>query len=92
MKNALVFAVGISMLATPAYAQVRPQDCRPMLPLMDDVATPLADVVAEPAVPVAAAKRGFFGLPLLLPLLAAGGGLIAVATSGGGDSGPVSPA
>lgn len=93
MKKALIVMAGISMLATPAFAQVRPQDCRPMLPLMDDL-PPVADVIAEPAVPVAAVKRGFFGLPFLFPLLAAGGGLIAL-TGGdnpGSDPVPVSPA
>lgn len=89
MKRALIVMIGASMLATPAFAQVRPQDCRPMLPLMDDL-PPVADVIAEPAVPVAAVQRGFFGLPFLIPLLAAGG-FVAIATNGGG-SGPVSPA
>ena len=94
MKKALIAIVGASMLATPAFAQVRPQDCRPMLPLMDDL-PPVADVIAEPAIPVAAVQRGFFGLPFLLPLLAVGGGLIAVATDGNGGGNtpdPVSPA
>jgi hypothetical protein len=91
MKKALISLVGISLLATPAFAQVRPQDCRPMLPVMDDL-PPVADVIAEPAIPTAAVKRSFFGLPFLLPLLAAGGGLIAIATDGDGDPDPVSPA
>ncbi len=91
MKMALSALVGVSLLATPAFAQVRPQDCRPMLPVTDDLA-PVADVVAEPAIPTAAVQRRFFGLPFLLPLLAAGGGLIAIASSGGGGSDPVSPA
>lgn len=93
MKKVLVLLATAAMVATPALGQVRPQDCRPMLPVMDDL-PPIADVVAEPAVPVAAVQRGFFGLPFLLPLLAAGGGIIA-ATSGGDDDDPplpVSPA
>lgn len=88
-----MFLTTAAMLATPAFGQVRPQDCRPMLPVTDDL-PPVADVVAEPAVPVAAVRRGFFGLPFLLPLLAAGGGIIA-ATSGDDDDDtplPVSPA
>lgn len=91
MKKALVFLASVAMVASPAVGQVRPQDCRPMLPVTDDL-PPVADVVAQPAAPVAAVRRGFFGLPFLLPLLAAGGGLIAVASSGGDDNGPVSPA
>lgn len=88
MKRALIVMLGASMLATPAFAQVRPQDCRPMLPLMDDL-PPVADVIAEPAVPVAAVQRGFFGLPFLFPLLAAGG--LVVATEGGGGGPPDPP-
>ena len=89
-KQALVAMLSVSMLASPAIGQVRPQDCRPMLPLMDDL-PPVADIFAEPAVPVAAASRGFFGLPFLLPLLAAGGGLVAISTDDD-DNDPVSPA
>ncbi len=94
MKKALIIMTGVSMLASPAFSQVRPQDCRPMLPVTDEL-PPVADVIAEPAIPVAAVKRGFFGLPFLFPLLA-GGGLIALVGGGGGngnpDPDPVSPA
>jgi hypothetical protein len=89
MKRALIVMAGVSMLASPAFAQVRPQDCRPMLPLMDDL-PPVADVIAEPAVPVAATQRGFFGLPFLMPLLAAGS-FFAI-NPNGSSSDPVSPA
>ncbi len=93
MKKALTFIVAVSLVATPTFAQIRPQDCRPVLPVLDDVAqvAPLPDVVAEPAVPVAQARRGFFGLPFLLPLLAVGGLLLVVATDKDKDR-PVSPA
>jgi hypothetical protein len=92
MKQILTALVGISLVSSPAFGQVRPQDCRPVLPVMDDVAAVPADVVAEPVTPVAAARRGFFGLPFLLPLLAAVGGIAAIASSGGGNNNPVSPA
>lgn len=92
MRMALVMLASVAMVASPAIGQVRPQDCRPMLPVVDDL-PPVADVVAEPAIPVAAVKRGFFGLPFLFPLLAAAGGVIAVTSGGGGGGGPpVSPA
>ncbi|WP_310467424.1 hypothetical protein [Sphingomonas sp.] len=73
MKKIVSAIAGISLISAPAAAQVRPTDCVPVLPIMDDVAAvaPL-DVVAESVVP-AAARRSLFGLPLLLPLLAAGG-------------------
>lgn len=93
MRKALTCIVGIALVTTPTYAQVRPQDCRPVLPVLDDVAqaAPLPDVVADPAVPVAQARRGFFGLPFLLPLLAVVS--LIVITSGDDDKDrPVSPA
>lgn len=63
-----------------------------MLPVVDDVAAVVQpDVVANPAAPATVARRGFFGLPFLLPLLALAGGAAAIVTSGGGND-PVSPA
>lgn len=92
MKKLLAGFIGVSLVSTPAMGQVRPQDCRPVLPVMDQVAA--ADVIAEPAAPVALARRGFFGLPFLLPLLAALGGIAAIGGGDGGEGGggnPVSP-
>lgn len=85
MKKVVAALAGVALVSTPAVGQVRPADCVPVLPVMDDVAAvaPL-DVVAEPFVP-AAARRAFFGLPLLLPLLAAAGGLV-VATDNDNDN------
>jgi hypothetical protein len=47
----------------------------------------LPDIVAEPAVPTAAVRRGFFGLPFLFPLLGIPG-LIALIGGGGGNNNP----
>lgn len=92
MSKAITALVAASLISTPALGQVRPQDCRPMLPVVDDVAAVVQpDVVANPAAPAAVARRGFFGLPFLLPLLALAGGAAAIATTGGDDD-PVSPA
>lgn len=84
---------GLAVLGTPALAQVRPQDCRPVFPVVDQAAAAAPqDVIAERAIPAAVAKRGFFGLPLL-PLLLAGGGCAIVCGGGGGGGGstPASP-
>ena len=94
MKKSVTALVVAAALSTPALAQVRPQDCRPVFPLMDAVQAALPqDVIAARAIPAAAARRGFFGLPLLPLLLAAGGGLVALDDDdGGGSDDAVSPA
>jgi len=92
MRNALAMLVGIAVVATPAIAQVRPQNCQPVFPVVDKVASVLPqDVVAEPAAPLAEAKRRFLGLPLLLPALAGLGGVAALIDDDGGSRN-VSPA
>lgn len=73
MKKSLA-ALFVIVAATPALAQVRPENCVPVFPLVDKVAAVLPEDLTVPqATPAAAAKKGFFGLPLLLPLLLAGG-------------------
>lgn len=98
MKKSVSFLVAIMVAATPAMAQVRPEECRPVFPLNDPVQASLPqDVVAERAIPTAATRRSFFGLPFL-PFLLAGGGLAALIGGGGGNGNeepplpPVSPA
>ncbi len=93
MRKSVGFLIGATVLATPALAQVRPQDCRPVFPVVDQAAALPQDVIAERAIPAVAAKRGFLGLPLLPLLLAGGGCLIACGGGGGGGGGstPVSP-
>jgi hypothetical protein len=94
MKRTLALLTGAAVLATPAIAQVRPENCQPVFPVVDKVASVLPqDVMAEPAAPAAVAKRRFLGLPLLLPALAGLGGVAALV--GGDDDGGsqnVSPA
>lgn len=95
MKKSVGLLLGFAIVATPAIAQVRPENCQPVFPVMDRVAAVLPqDVVAEPASPVAAAaKRKFLGLPFLLPALAGLGGIAAIAGGGGGGNpGTISPA
>jgi len=94
MKKPMGLLLGFAVLATPAIAQVRPENCQPVFPVMDPVASVLPqDVVAEPAAPAVAAKRKFLGLPFLLPALAGLGGIAAIIGDGGdGGSGTISPA
>ena len=78
MKKWSSALAALAVLGTPAVAQVRPQDCRPVFPLMDPVAQVLPqDVFAQQALPAVAAKRSFLGLPFL-PLLLAGGGALLI--------------
>lgn len=95
MKKAVSAMAALALLSAPAYAQVRPQDCLPVLPVLDPVAqaVPPQDLVAVRAEPVPVGpRRGFLGLPFLPLALAGLGGLAALV--GGGDDDPrfVSPA
>jgi hypothetical protein len=97
MKTGLAVLTGMALVASPAFGQIRPEDCRPVLPVLDKAAAAVPqDVVTEPAGPTVAAKRRFLGLPFLLPLLAGGAGCIIFC--GGNNNGtpdtppPTSPA
>ena len=96
MNKSVCVLLVVALAATPALAQVRPVNCTPVFPLLDDVAAAplLQDVTVAQAAPTAAAKKGFFGLPFLPFLLAAGGAGAAAAISGGGGGNDslVSPA
>ena len=87
MRKSLLAVAALAVLTAPAYAQVRPQDCLPVLPVLDQVAQPLPveDVLAARAEPVPVGPtRRFVGLPLL-PLGLAGLGGLAAIIGGGGD-------
>ena len=93
MRTPITFVVALAVLASPAFGQVRPQDCRPVLPVMDKAAAAVPqDVVTEPAAPQVAAKKRFLGLPFLLPALLGAGGIVALTSGGGNNPPPVSPA
>jgi hypothetical protein len=95
MRTPVTAVVGLAILASPAFGQVRPQDCRPVLPVVDQAAMAVPqDVITQPAAPEVAAQKRFIGLPFLLPALVAGGGIIGALSSGGGggnNNPPVSP-
>lgn len=99
MRKSVAIIVGMALLASPAFAQVRPENCRPVLPVVDQAAAAVPqDVITQPASPAVAAKKRFLGLPFLLPALFAAGGIGALASGGSGNGGgnsnppPVSPA
>jgi hypothetical protein len=92
MKKPVTALVALAILSSPAVAQIRPGDCRPVLPVLDKAASVLPqDVTTEPAGPSIAAKRKFLGLPFLLPLLALGGGCVVLCGGGGGGATPDTP-
>lgn len=92
MKKPVTALVALAILSSPAVAQIRPGDCRPVLPVLDKAASVLPqDVTTEPAGPTIAAKRKFLGLPFLLPLLALGGGCVVLCGHGGGGTTPDTP-
>ena len=93
MRKSIGLIVGLTLVASPAFAQVRPQDCRPVLPVMDKAAAAVPmDVVAEPAAPQVAAGRRFVGLPLLFPALLAAGGIGAIASHNSSNNDSNTPA
>jgi hypothetical protein len=92
MKKLASALVALSVLSMPAAAQVRPGDCRPVLPVVDKAAAVIPqDVVTPQAAPEVAAKRRFLGLPFLLPLVALGGGCAIVCGNGGNHNNNVTP-
>lgn len=96
MKTPILALAGFAVVSTSALGQVRPEDCRPVFPVVDQVAEAVIpqDVMTPRAGPVTtAAKRRFAGVPFL-PLLLGAGGLAVLVGSSGGDGGDhfVSPA
>jgi hypothetical protein len=90
-KLRLVLA-SLGLIAVGATAQVRPVDCRPVFPVVDQVAAVLPqDVVTAQAAPAVAAHRGFVGIPWLIPGLF-GAGLVAIVTTHHDHHDTVSPA
>lgn len=87
MRKIIHGLVAASLLATPAVADVRPGNCQPVLPVLDQPQAAMTDVTSQPVGPTAPAKRRFLGLPLLLLPLLAGGALAALT----GNGNPASP-
>jgi hypothetical protein len=92
MKKSILVSASLVLFSAQAVAQVRPQDCRPVFPVVDHVeAAVVPDVVTEQAPPTVIERRRFVGLPFLIPLVI-GGGFIAIITHHGGHHHTVSPA
>lgn len=68
MKKLALISASLLALSAQATAQLRPGDCRPVFPVMDQVApvAPQADVITEQAPPQVIEKRRFLGGGLLL--------------------------
>ncbi|MGZ2410830.1 hypothetical protein ACUXST_000227 [Sphingomonas sp. F9_3S_D5_B_2] len=81
MRKLVFVSASLALLSFEAVAQVRPQDCRPVFPVIDQVAAVVQpDVVAIQEGPAPVARRRFFGVAYLIPLIAVGG--IVVLTGG----------
>lgn len=93
MKKSFLVSASLILFSAQAVAQVRPQDCRPVFPVVDHVEAAVVpnDVVAVQAPPTVVERRRFVGLPFLIPLVI-GGGFIAIITHHGGHHHTVSPA
>lgn len=90
MKRFVFIAGALLALSAQATAQIRPEDCRPVFPVADDVVS-MGDVVAVQAPPAMVASRRFIGLPILIPLIF-GAGLIAIISHHDHHHRTVSPA
>lgn len=85
MFKLVAIVASAALVSTPVVAQALPENCRPVFPLTEELAQVPGDVVADRAVPAAAQRRGFFGLPLLPLLLLGAAGGVAVLADGDGQ-------
>lgn len=82
MRKLAFVSASLALVSAQAAAEVRPQDCRPVFPVVDQVAAVApTDVIAEPAQPQVVPGRRFVGFPWLIPLIGLTGLIIIVTTS-----------
>ena len=83
MRTVPFIAASLALISVQATAQVRPGDCRPVFPVVDETAQIVPpDVITEQAAPPVVAQRRFAGLPFLIPGLFAAGLLILILSHG----------
>jgi hypothetical protein len=78
MRKLPFVIASLALIAVQAAAQVRPGDCRPVFPIVDQVALP--DVVAPQAAPPVAAAHRFVGIPWWIPATFGAGLVTIIAT------------
>ncbi len=92
MKKFATLSAVLALMSTQAAADVRPADCRPVFPVVDEVTAVVpTDVITAPAEPVPVAERSFVGLPFLFGLIGIVG-FIVIITHHSHHNKPVSPA
>jgi hypothetical protein len=80
MKKLPFVTASVALIAAQASAQVRPADCRPVFPVVDQVAA-IPDVVTPQALPPVAAAHRFVGFPWWIPGLFGAGLVTIIATT-----------
>ena len=79
MKKLPFVTASVALIAAQASAQVRPADCRPVFPVVDQVAA-IPDVVTPQAAPPMVPARRFVGIPWWIPGLFGAGLVTIIAT------------
>lgn len=79
MKKLPFVSASLALIAAQASGQVRPADCRPVFPVVDQVAA-VPDVVTPQAAPPVLAARRFVGIPWWIPGLFGAGLVTIIAT------------
>lgn len=94
MRKFALASASLALLSAQAAADVRPQDCRPVFPVADQVAPVAPEAVPVTVAPeaVAVPQRRYSALALLLPLLGLAGLIAIIASDRGCHCNTVSPA
>lgn len=95
MRKLALVSASLALVGAQAAAEVRPQDCRPVFPVVDQVAAAIPPEIA-PVAPVAEAvavpERRYSALPFLLPLIGLVGIIVIVSSHHNHHHNTVSPA
>lgn len=66
MNKILFAAASVALLGAQANAQIRPADCRPVFPVVDQVAEVIPPPAVVPPPPVVEHRRSVVYVPLIL--------------------------